>query len=114
MVRAQFFNQHAIHEAVSRVVDRGVNRAGDRAVEIARWISVSSATAALIGLSALNAMHGPAYDCVRAGAYLLRSRRSGPYVPLVQIENSADRSASVVRLIPAFVLPLKEGFHVRD
>jgi hypothetical protein len=56
-----------------------------------RWLGVSSATALLIGLSLLNSMHGPAFDCVRAGAYLLRSRRGGPYVPLVAIEQSYER-----------------------
>ena len=98
MVRAEFFNQqHAI-----------------QVVSIRRWLSVSSAVAALIGLSILNGMHSPAYDCVRAGAYLLRSRRSGPYVPMVQIENSPARASSVVRMPLLLTATHKESFYVRD
>jgi hypothetical protein len=96
MVGAQFFQTHVTHIA-----------------NMGRWLSVTSTAATLIGLSALNALHGPAYDCVRAGAYLLRSRR-GPFVPVVQLENSAERSAGGVRMIPVFILPLKESSHVRD
>jgi hypothetical protein len=52
-----------------------------------RWLSVTTAAATLIGLSALNALHGPAYDCVRAGVYLLRSRRDA-LVPMIQVEQA--------------------------
>jgi hypothetical protein len=71
MVGAQFFQSHVTYVA-----------------NLGRWLSVSSATATLIGLSFFNALHGPAYDCVRAGAYLLRTRR-GALVPMVQVEQAA-------------------------
>jgi hypothetical protein len=74
-------------------------------------VGAASATAALICLSVLNAMHGPAYDCVRAGAYFLRSRR-GPFVPVMQVENSAERSASIVRTTPVSIFPFKDGIYV--
>jgi hypothetical protein len=74
-------------------------------------VGAASTTVALICLSVLNAMHGPAYDCVRAGAYFLRSRR-GPFVPVIQIENSAERSASIVRTTPVSNFPLKDGIYV--
>jgi hypothetical protein len=70
MVGAQFFQTHVTHIA-----------------NMGRWLSVTSTAATLIGLSALNALHGPAYDCVRAGAYLLRSRRDA-LVPMIQVEQA--------------------------
>jgi hypothetical protein len=56
--------------------------------EFGRWLGLSSATAMLIGLSAFNALHGPTYDCVRAGAHFLRSRRGGPCLSLINIEQA--------------------------
>lgn len=62
--------------------------------ELGRWLGLSSATAVLIGLAALNALHGPAYDCIRAGAHFLRSRRGGPCLSLVVVERALSTSAS--------------------
>jgi hypothetical protein len=83
------------------------------AANVGCWFSVSFATAVLIGLSVFNSLHGPAYDCVRAGAYLLRSRR-GPIVPMVQVERSAERAAGVVHTIPLLAIPIQEDIYVRD
>ncbi len=85
MVRVRSFNQQANHAALPD------------AAHIARWLSISSATATLIGLSALNAMHGPASDCVRAGASFLRSRR-GPFVSMVQMAQRTESYGANVTL----------------
>ena len=85
MVGAKFFNY-----PTSRLADLHPTHVG-------RCVGAVSATAALICLSVLNGMHGPAYDCVRAGAYFLRSRR-GPFVPVMQVENSTVHPTSIVRI----------------
>lgn len=51
----------------------------------AQWLAASSATAVLVVLSWFNAVHSPAFDCVRASAYMLRSRRSGQSVSLATL-----------------------------
>lgn len=63
--------------------------------ELGRWLGLSSATAVLIGLAALNALHGPTYDCVRAGAHFLRSRRGGPCLSLIVVERSQSQQTQV-------------------
>jgi hypothetical protein len=73
----------------------------------AQCLAASTAAAVLIVLSWFNAVHSPAFDCVRAGAYLLRSRR-GAAVPLVRVENS-----SVPLHTPLVLAAPKEGFYVR-
>jgi hypothetical protein len=50
----------------------------------ASCFAAATAAAVLIALSWFNAVHSPVFDCVRAGAYLLRSRR-GAAVPLLQV-----------------------------
>jgi hypothetical protein len=103
MVSAEYFNQPtqgADHPATQTLV------------EFACWVRVSCVTAVLIGLSVFNAMHGPVYDCVRAGAYLLRSRR-GPVMPVMQVE-SLERFTNAIRVAPVSILSLKENIHVRD
>jgi hypothetical protein len=102
MVSAEFFTQQSTQAA-----DYPASRS---LAEIARWVRVSCATAVLIGLSVFNVMHGPVYDCVRAGAYLLRSRR-GPLVPVMQVE-SLERFTSAIRVAPVSIHPLKESNHV--
>jgi hypothetical protein len=76
---------------------------------VGQCLAASSAAAILIVLSWFNAVHSPAFDCVRAGAYLLRSRRTAA-VPLVRAEIPAVR----VHAPPIAVLLSKEGSHVRD
>jgi len=51
----------------------------------AQRLAATSAAAVLIALSWFNAVHSPAFDCVRAGAYLFRSRRSAA-APVVQAQ----------------------------
>jgi hypothetical protein len=104
MVSAEYFNQHPTQGAD--------HSAAQSLGEIACWVRVSCITALLIGLSVFNAMHGPVYDCVRAGAYLLRSRR-GPVVSVMQVE-SLERFTNAIRVVPVSLLSLKENIHVRD
>jgi hypothetical protein len=74
----------------------------------AQRLAASTATATLIVLSWFNAVHSPAFDCVRAGAYFFRSRRC-PAASLVRIENPiAD-----VRMSSVAISVSKEGSHVR-
>jgi hypothetical protein len=79
----------------------------DPVASAAHCVAASTAAAVLIVLSWFNAVHSPAFDCVRAGAYLLRSRR-GAVVPLVRVENS-----SVPIHVPLILVTPKEGFYVR-
>lgn len=86
-------------------VEHGVEHA--ELASAAQCLAASTAAAVLILLSWFNAVHSPAFDCVRAGAYLLRSRR-GAAVPLVRVENSSvSLHVSLILAIP------KEGLHVR-
>jgi hypothetical protein len=103
MVSAEYFNR--------RLTLSAAHPASNSVAKIARWVRVSCATAVLIGLSVFNAMHGPIYDCVRAGAYFLRSRR-GPLVPVMQVE-SLERFTATIRMAPVSMLPLKESNHAR-
>jgi hypothetical protein len=71
-----------------------------------------AATALLLGLSCFNCTHTPAFDCVRAGACLLRHRRMS-----AELEQRAPSSIRIERLI-AIVIPLsiarsKEALYVR-
>jgi len=100
MVGARSSNRHSIYSATSFATNLG------------RWISVASATAVLIGLSICNAMQSSAFDCVRAGAYLLRTRR-GSCLPLVRIESPDSSSIPITRLISLSGHTPKEYIYVR-
>lgn len=100
MVGARSSNRHSIYTATSVATNLG------------RWISVASATAALIGLSICNAMQSSAFDGVRAGAYLLRTRR-GSCLPLIRVESRDLSFIPITRLISLSSHTSKEDIYVR-
>lgn len=77
----------------------------DRAVSC---LAAATVTALLVALSWLNAIHSPVFDSLRAGAYLLRSRR-GSMVSIVRVEHSPPPAALCLVVTPTAA---KEDAHV--
>lgn len=65
--------------------------------DFAQWLTASFATAVLVTLSWFNAMQSPVFDCVRAGAQLLRARRDT--APTMQIEAASFSADPISRQI---------------